>query len=85
MQCDCEVNNRANCIEIPNIDENLNTNIYSLDIRDLRIIKADVNLLYHLFYKSENMHNGEHWILYDNVHSHFHVITDIRKFLGSNV
>ena len=35
-------------------------------------------------YKSENRHNGEHWLLYDNIHSHLHVITDIRKFFGSS-
>jgi hypothetical protein len=35
-------------------------------------------------YKSENRHTGEHWLLYDSVHAHFHVITDIRKFVGAN-
>ena len=29
-------------------------------------------------------HNGEHWLLHDNVHSHFHVIPNIRKFVGAN-
>ena len=28
--------------------------------------------------------NGEHWLVYDNVHSHFHVIINIRKFFGAN-
>jgi hypothetical protein len=48
------------------------------------MIKPDVNLLNHLMYKSENRHTGEHWLLYDSVHAHFHVITDIRKFVGAN-
>ena len=84
MQCECEFNKRLSFIEIPAIEEKLNTNIYILDIRDLLIIKPDVNLYNHLWYKSENRHNGEHWLLYDNVHSHFHVITNIRKFFGAN-
>ena len=29
------------------------------------------------------MHNGEDWLLYDNVPSHLHVIIDIRKLFGS--
>ena len=35
-------------------------------------------------YKSENRHNGEQWLLYDNVHSHCHVITNIRKLVGAS-
>ena len=84
VQCECEFNKRVSFIEIPAIEEQLNTNIYSLDIRDLPIIKADVHLYNHLVYKSENTHNGEHWLLCDSVHSHFHVITDIRKLFGAN-
>ena len=59
MQCECEFNNRVNFIEIPTIEEKLDTTIYSLYIRDLLIIKADVNLYNHLLYKAEHRHNGE--------------------------
>ena len=72
MQCECEFNTCVNFIEIPAIEEKLNTNIYSLDIRYLLIIKPDVNLYNHLLYKFENKHNVEHWVLYAKVHSHFH-------------
>ena len=43
MQCECEFNERVNCIEIPAIREKLNTTIYSLDIRDSPVIQVDVN------------------------------------------
>ena len=83
MQCECEFNKRVICLGIPTIEEQLNTHIYSLDTRDVPVIKADVNLYNNLLYKSESRHNGEHWLLYDSAHSRFHVITDIRKFIGA--
>ena len=83
INCNCEFDKPVNFTEIAGIEEKLNTNIYILDIRDLPIIKANINLYNHLIYKSENKHNGEHWLLYDNINSHFHVITDIRKFFNS--
>jgi hypothetical protein len=38
IQCDCEFNKCVNSIELPAIEEQLNTNIYILDIRDLPVI-----------------------------------------------
>ena len=84
IQCECELNKSVSFIELPAIEEKLNTNMHMLDIRGLPSIKADVNLYKHLLYKSENRHNGEHWLLYENVHSHLHVITNLRKFFGAN-
>ena len=76
------MNKRVKFIELPAIEEKLNTNIYVVYITDLPIIQPDVNLYNHLLYKSENRHNGEHWLVYDNVHPHFHLIINIRKFFG---
>jgi hypothetical protein len=84
IQCNCEFNKCVNFIALSVMAGKLNTNIYILEIGDLHIIKPDVNLYNHLLYKSENIHNGEHCLLYDSVHSHFHVITDIRKCFGAN-
>ena len=57
--------------------------MYSLDIRDLPIIKADVSLYKYLLPLFQKGQHGEHWLLYNNVHSPFHVITNIRKLFGA--
>lgn len=76
LKSDCECGRRVNFIGLPNVEEKVNTNIYMLDIRDLPIIKPDVNLYNHACFKYENRNNGAHWLLYDSVHCHCHVITE---------
>ena len=84
LRCECEFDKRVNFIEVPAIEEKLNTSIYSLDIRDLPITKPDVKLYNHSLYNSERRHTGEHWLVYDNINSHFHVVTNIRKLCGAD-
>ena len=81
MQRECELNKCVNFMELPDIEEQ---RIFILYILDLLIIKADARLYNHLLYKPEHRHIGEHWLLYDNVHSHVHVMSDIHKFVGAN-
>ena len=77
-----EFNTYINFLQLPYIEEKLNTNIYIINVRGL-IFKQNINLNSILAYKSEYRNNGQHYLLYDNINKHFHVITDIRKFFGS--
>ena len=51
-----------------------------LNIRNLDITKADINLYNHLLYKSENRNTRTHCLLYDTLNKHYHAISDTRKF-----
>ena len=49
MQCECEVNDRVQFIELPNIEENINTNVYILDMRDIYLL-LKLMLMYIIIY-----------------------------------
>ena len=80
LQCGFEPNEMVELASIAKIEDVLNENICVLNIRNLPIIKADINLQNHLLYTSKHRGTRTHWLLFDPKNLHFHVISDIRKF-----
>ena len=68
--------------QIPIIEEALKTNIYILNIRDLPMFSKDMHLYNSLMYmNNDQVYDNQYWLLYDDVHEHFHVSTNIKKNL----
>ena len=84
--CNLKWDEKVSMDQIPIIEEALKTNIYILNIRDLPMFSKDMHLYNSLMYmNNDQVYDQQYWLLYDDVHEHFHVITNIKNFFRLSI
>jgi hypothetical protein len=81
LKCAIPFDTPVSLTELEAIENKLNCNIYVLNLRDLPLHRTETHVYNSLLYYSENKETRKYWWLFDEMNKHFHVITDIRKFL----
>jgi hypothetical protein len=82
QKCKMNWNEQVSFNAIPFVEKVYDCNIYVLNLNDIPILGANINLMNCLMYKSENRNNNHYFLLYDDTNRHYDCITDIKAFLA---
>ena len=69
-------------LDLPLVEQTFNCNIYVIDLNNVPILGAKIDIWNTIMYKAPNKNKDHHWLLFDN--DHYHLITNISGFLAVN-
>ena len=82
QKCKLQFDEKVSFNAIPFVEKTYNCNINILNLNDIPVLGASIDLMNCLMYKSENRGNNHYFLLYDDIHGHYDCITDIKAFLA---